>query len=155
MRFGVWFNFSPVARTFVIQYFSLLVTAFERGEKYGWHTWKVLGLLLAKKKIQAQDASSGSETTVWVNYAHNAKYSSLSHKECVLSRTIMPHPCWAMSALGIMAYIFCHLVANSDLQPRGYLVGREDHLANSQTAFGQTELHIPLKVDLPLLWRPS
>ena len=93
MRFGVWFNFSPVARTFVIQYFSLLVTAFERGEKYGWHTWKVLGLLLAKKKIQAQDASSGSETTVWVNYAHNAKYSSLSHKECVLSRTIMPHPC--------------------------------------------------------------
>ena len=56
-----------------------------------------------------------------------------------------------MSALGIMVYIFCHLVANGDLQPRGYLVGREDHSANSQTAFGQTELQIPLKVDLPLL----
>ena len=56
-----------------------------------------------------------------------------------------------MSALRIMVYIFCHLVANGDLQPRGYLVGREDHSANSQTAFRQTELQIPLKVDLPLL----
>ena len=87
---------------------------------------------------------------MWHNYVHSATYSLLSHKEPAPSGTTV-HPCLAKSGLRIIVYILYHLVANSNLQPRGRLVGREDHSANSQTAFGQTELYIPLKMDLPHL----